>query len=70
MWFRNGSSSQHSLLVMTQKFKESIDKGNAFRALLTDLSKGFDCIDHILLIAKLSPFGAPPLSLKLIYCYL
>ena len=30
---------QHSLLVMTEKFKESIDKGNAFGALLTDLSK-------------------------------
>ena len=25
--FRKGSSSQHSLLVMTEKFKESIDKG-------------------------------------------
>ena len=34
---------------MTEKFKESIDKGNVFGALLTDLSKAFDCIDHILL---------------------
>ena len=37
---------------MTEKFKESIDKGNAFGALLTDLSKAFDCADHTLLIAK------------------
>ena len=37
---------------MTEKFKESIDKGNAFGALLTDLSKAFDCVDHTLLIAK------------------
>ena len=37
--------SQHSLLVMTEKFKKSIDKGNAFGALLNDLSKAFDCID-------------------------
>ena len=55
---------------MTEKFKESVDKGNAFRALLTDLSKAFDCIDHTLLIAKLSAFGVSPLSLKLLYSYL
>ena len=68
--FRKGYSSQHSLLVMTEKFKESIDKGNAFGALLTDLSKAFDCIDHTLLIAKLSAFGVSPLSLKLLDSYL
>ena len=68
--FRKGYSSQHSLLVMTEKFKESIDKGSAFGALLTDLPKAFDCIDHTLLIAKLSAFGISPLSLKLLYSYL
>ena len=50
--FCKGYSCQHSLLVMSEKFKESIDKANAF-----DLLKAFDCIDHILLIAKLSAFG-------------
>ena len=55
---------------MTEKFKESIDKGNAFGVLLTDLSKAFDCIDHTLLIAKLSAFGVSPLSLKLLHSYL
>ena len=58
--FPKGHSSQHSLLVMADKFKESIDKGNAFGALLTDLSTAFDCIDHTLLIAKLSAFGVSP----------
>ena len=55
---------------MTEKFKESIDKGNAFGALLTGLSKAFDCTDDTLLIAKLSAFGVSPLSLKLINSYL
>ena len=55
---------------MTEKFKESVDKGDAFGALLTDLSKTFDCIDHTLLIAKLSAFGVSHLSLKLLCFYL
>ena len=38
---------------MLEKFKEAIDRGNQFGALLTDLSKAFDCIDYKLLIAKL-----------------
>ena len=41
---------------MPEKFKKSIDKGNIFGALLTDLSKIFDCIDHTLLIIELFPF--------------
>ena len=68
--FCEGYCSQHSILVMTDKFKESTDKGNGFRAPLTDLSKAFDSIDHTLLIAELSAFGVSPLSLKLLYFYL
>ena len=37
--FHKGYRSQQSLLVMTEKFKESTDEGNAFAALLTDLPK-------------------------------
>ena len=54
---------------MTEKFKESIDKGNAFGALLTDSSKAFDFIDQTLLIAEHFTFGISPLSLELIYSY-
>ena len=35
--FCKGYSYEHSLLVMTEKFKTSIDKGNEFGARLTDL---------------------------------
>ena len=31
-FIRDMDGSQHSLLVMTEKFKESIDKSNAFGA--------------------------------------
>ena len=38
---------------MIEKAKTTVDKGRHFIALLTDLSKGFDCLSHNLLIAKL-----------------
>ena len=62
--FRTGYSAQHCLMVMLEKFKESQDKGEEFRAFFTDLSKAFDCRDHNLLITKLSWYGVTPISLK------
>ena len=44
--------------------------GNEFAALLTDLFKAFDYIDHKLLIAKLFWHGVSPTALNLIHSYL
>ena len=41
-----------------------------FGALLTDLSKAFDCLDHELLIAKLNTYGFGLPALKLVHDYL
>ena len=68
--FRKGNSAQQCLLVMIEKFKESIDKGHQFGALLTDLPKAFDCIDHKLLIAKLYSYGVSLSSINLLSSYL
>ena len=68
--FRKGFSSQYCLLVMLEKFKEAIDRGNQFGTLLTDLSKAFDCIDHKLLIAKLYEYGVSSSALNIISSYL
>ena len=68
--FRKGFSSQYCLLVMLEKFKEAIDRGNQFGALLTDLSKAFDYIDHKLLITKLYEYGVSSSALNVISSYL
>ena len=55
---------------MIEKWKKVVDNGGAFAALLTDLSKAFDCIPHDLIIAKLEPYGFQIDALKLVYDYL
>ena len=41
--FRKGFNTQHCLLLMIEKWKEAVDKDQSFGALLTDLSKAFEC---------------------------
>ena len=41
-----------------------------FGALLTDLSKAFDCLDHELLIVKLNAYGFSLTALKLVHSHL
>ena len=62
--FRKGFSTQSCLLFMVENWKESLDQGGHYGALLTDLSKVFDCIMHGLLIAKLRTYGFNDDSLK------
>ena len=55
---------------MLQKWKRSVDTGNVFGDLLTDLSKTFDCLDHELLTAELNAYGFSLPALELINDYL
>ena len=68
--FRKGFSTQHCLLVMIEKLRKIRDEKGVFAAVLTDLSKAFDCIPHQLLIAKLSACGFNIKSIAFISAYL
>ena len=55
---------------MIEKWKKALDKKHIAGALLTDLSKAFDCLNHELLIAKLEAYGFNETSLLYIFSYL
>ena len=55
---------------MLEIWKEATDNNKAFGALLTDLSKAFDCLSHDLLIAKLHAYGIDIDSLNILQDYL
>ena len=68
--FRQVYSTQHCLLMMVKKWKEVLDEGGFGIALLTDLSKVFDCIRYGLLIAKLAAYEFDSHSLSFVFSYL
>ena len=51
--FRKGNSSQYSIIAMIEKWRRNLDQGGICGALLTDLSKAFDCLVHDLKLMKL-----------------
>ena len=65
--FRKGFSPQSCLVAIIQK---SLDQAGEYAALLTDLSKAFDCLPHDLIIAKLHAYEFDEASLRLVHSYL
>ena len=55
---------------MIDKWKKAVDDNKVFGALLTDLSKAFDCICHGLLVPKLHAYGLSLPAMKMIQDYL
>ena len=55
---------------MVEKWKKYLDKNGTCGALLTDLSKVFDCLPYQLLLTKLNAYGFDESSLKYITNYL
>ena len=68
--YRKGFSTQYALLSLIERWKKILDEKGFGGAVLMDLSKAFDTLNHELLIAKLSAYGFNNESLKLIRSYL
>ena len=67
--FRKSHGTQNSLVVMLEKWKRTLDKGEYVSVLFMDLSKAFYTINHDLLIAKLKADGFSREALKLMKSY-
>ena len=62
--------AQYAVMTLLEKCRISIDKKGYGGAILMDLSKAFDSLNHELLVAKLHAYGFSYSSIKLILSYL
>ena len=68
--YRRGYSAQFALCSLTECWRKALDNNQHVGAILMDLSKAFDTINHKLLVAKLSAYGFSKSALTLVYSYL
>ena len=68
--YRKGFSTQTALTMLLEKWKNILDNNEYAGAVLMDLSKAFNTINHDFLIAKLHTYGVSKEDLTLIASYL
>ena len=55
--FRKNYSTNYTLMQITEKIKESVDKQNYACGIFIDLRKAFDTVNHEILLMKLEHYG-------------
>ena len=68
--YRKGYNTQHALITLLEKWKINLDSLGYPDAIIMDLSKAFDTINHELVSAKLHAYGFDRQALLLIKNYL
>ena len=58
--FRPGYSTETCLIYLTDFIKENVAKGYLVGALLLDVQKAFDCVNHQILCDKINAIGIDP----------
>ena len=54
--YRTNYNSQHAIIRLLEEWRKKLDDNFVVGAVLTDLSKAFDCIPHDLLIANVAAY--------------
>ena len=68
--YRKGFCTQSALVLLIERWKKQLDNNGYAGAILMDLSKAFDTINHDLLIAKLHAYGFSSEALQIVCSYL
>ena len=68
--YTKGFNAQHALLTLAENWRKRLANKGFCDAILMDLSKAFDTLDHSLLIAGLHAYGFQHDTLKLLHSYL
>ena len=68
--YKKGFGSQHALFSLKERLRKSLDNKGYGGAVLKNLYKAFDTLNHDLLIAKLHTYGFAIKTLKLVHSYL
>ena len=68
--FRKNHNRQNSLLSMIESSKVRLNNGSKVGVIIMDLCKGFDSLNHELLLAKPKAYGLDSNSLPFMKSYL
>ena len=68
--FQTGLSTEHAIVKLVDQIYKSFEKDHYIPGFFIDLSKGFDTVDHTILIKKLEMYGIKGINLAWFRSYL